>query len=287
MSTKDQNPRPSSRGAINTHPTPTQAPAGDALAQALELAHDVMDGFAADITPQGVWDLANALIATQATPQALTSGGDVAVVVLTYKNQPNNVGAWSLGEACRRAADASAGDYIDRGLVLLRELQAKGYGVVALAASPLPQVRSDAGGAEPVPLHWKLALLAQDMNLSDDDRLACQLASNALEAAGQVREQAALPAFPPTRVLASGVINGKRTELRGWYEEDLTVWRAAFTQGTSQAAAPATVKESLTDERIDTELAEHDVALTSDQRAGVHAAVRAILAEAGIAQGKT
>ena len=59
-----------------------------------------------------------------------------AVQVHTYKNQPGNVPAWGLGQACRRAAEAPAGDPIDRGLVLLRELQAEGFGVVALAASP-------------------------------------------------------------------------------------------------------------------------------------------------------
>ena len=54
--------------------------------------------------------------------------------VLTYKRQPNNVEAWRLGEACSlAAADPKCGDYIDRGLILLRELQAKGYGVVGLA----------------------------------------------------------------------------------------------------------------------------------------------------------
>jgi hypothetical protein len=55
--------------------------------------------------------------------------------VLTYRNQPDNVGAWRLGEACRRAAELPAGDYIDRGLGLLKELQAKGYGVIALTAA--------------------------------------------------------------------------------------------------------------------------------------------------------
>jgi hypothetical protein len=55
--------------------------------------------------------------------------------VLTYRNQPDNVGAWQLGEACRRPAELPAGDYIDRGLGLLKELQAKGYGVIALTAA--------------------------------------------------------------------------------------------------------------------------------------------------------
>lgn len=46
----------------------------------------------------------------------------------------SNVDAWRLGEACRKAAEEpKCGDYIDRGLILLRELQAKGYGIVKLA----------------------------------------------------------------------------------------------------------------------------------------------------------
>ncbi|MNO61327.1 hypothetical protein D3C76_519740 [compost metagenome] len=54
----------------------------------------------------------------------------------TYADQPNNQGAWRLGEATRAAMQTTAGDPIDRGLVLLRELQAKGFGVFELAATP-------------------------------------------------------------------------------------------------------------------------------------------------------
>ena len=39
-----------------------------------------------------------------------------------------------LGEACSNASRAQAGDYIDRCLVLLKELQAAGYGVFDLGA---------------------------------------------------------------------------------------------------------------------------------------------------------
>jgi hypothetical protein len=54
---------------------------------------------------------------------------------ITYENQPDNVTCWQLGEACRKAAEEpKCGDYIDRGLILLRELEAKGYGVVKLKA---------------------------------------------------------------------------------------------------------------------------------------------------------
>lgn len=47
----------------------------------------------------------------------------------TYDHQPGNLKAHRLGNACQRAATASAGDSIDRGLGLLKELQAEGFGV--------------------------------------------------------------------------------------------------------------------------------------------------------------
>lgn len=50
--------------------------------------------------------------------------------IFTYKDQPQNVDAWRIGEACSNAAKESAGDFIDRGLGLLKFLQAKGMGVV-------------------------------------------------------------------------------------------------------------------------------------------------------------
>lgn len=52
--------------------------------------------------------------------------------ILTFDDQPDNLGAWRIGEACRKAARSPGGDYIDGGLGLLKELQAKGYGIVAL-----------------------------------------------------------------------------------------------------------------------------------------------------------
>lgn len=44
-----------------------------------------------------------------------------------------------------------------------------------------------------------------------------------------------MPSLPPTRKLASGVINGKHVELRGWHEEDLAAWIAAFAGETRGA----------------------------------------------------
>lgn len=53
--------------------------------------------------------------------------------MMTYTvNQPNNANARTLGEACRMAAEAPGGDYIDQGLQLLRELESRGFGVVKL-----------------------------------------------------------------------------------------------------------------------------------------------------------
>lgn len=57
----------------------------------------------------------------------------------TYENQPmDNVIAHKLGRACDTAAKEYAGDWIDRGLSLLKALQAEGYGV-----TPIP---NDHGG---------------------------------------------------------------------------------------------------------------------------------------------
>lgn len=47
----------------------------------------------------------------------------------TYEHQPGNEGAWKLGRATSVAATDSAGDYIDRGLSLLKRLQEEGFGV--------------------------------------------------------------------------------------------------------------------------------------------------------------
>ena len=49
------------------------------------------------------------------------------------KNQPLNLDAYKFGEACMvAAADMNSGDLIDRGLILLRELESRGYGIVKI-----------------------------------------------------------------------------------------------------------------------------------------------------------
>lgn len=60
--------------------------------------------------------------------------------IYSYKNQPENVEAWRFGEACSKASKQPAGDYIDSGLALLQELEAKGYGIVQLADRPVGAV---------------------------------------------------------------------------------------------------------------------------------------------------
>lgn len=56
--------------------------------------------------------------------------------LFTYTSQPcDNVIAWRIGEACSKASVTSAGDYIDRGLSLLKELQRKGYGIADISAA--------------------------------------------------------------------------------------------------------------------------------------------------------
>lgn len=59
---------------------------------------------------------------------------DQGTRTMTYENQPaDSVDCWMLGEACRTAADEPrCGDPIDRGLILLRELESRGYGIVKI-----------------------------------------------------------------------------------------------------------------------------------------------------------
>lgn len=56
--------------------------------------------------------------------------------VFTYDNQPtDSVDCWKLGAALRKAYEEPRfGDPIDRGLILLRELQREGFGAVRLEA---------------------------------------------------------------------------------------------------------------------------------------------------------
>lgn len=49
--------------------------------------------------------------------------------------QPGNLDAWRIGEAFSVASKASAGDPIDRGLVLLREIEVKGFAILPLDAT--------------------------------------------------------------------------------------------------------------------------------------------------------
>ncbi|MBJ2150651.1 hypothetical protein [Paracoccus sp. IB05] len=60
----------------------------------------------------------------------------------TYQHQPGNQPAWKIGQAASAAAQDRAGDYIDKGLGLLRHLQDAGFGVFSLvkdeAATPAP-----------------------------------------------------------------------------------------------------------------------------------------------------
>ncbi|MDP3272926.1 MAG: hypothetical protein U1D69_03555 [Polynucleobacter sp.] len=62
----------------------------------------------------------------------------------TYSKQPGNGPASRLGDACLKAMGGTAGDSIDRGLLLLKALQDQGFGVFDLGAeyniNPAPAV---------------------------------------------------------------------------------------------------------------------------------------------------
>ena len=53
----------------------------------------------------------------------------------TFKEQPDNVGAWRLGEAAQGCNSVSSGDLIDVGLGLLNHLEKHGFGVYELSAA--------------------------------------------------------------------------------------------------------------------------------------------------------
>jgi hypothetical protein len=95
--------------------------------------------------------------ALSAQPRAMVVPGNIALGETIYtppgeevrfcytRGQPDNMNAWRLGEACRQAADASAGDHIDRGLALLKALEERGYGVFRFAKCAAPQPREVRG----------------------------------------------------------------------------------------------------------------------------------------------
>lgn len=80
----------------------------------------------------------------------------------TYTEQPDNVGAMKLGRAAAINATGKHGDEIDRGLHLLLQLQAEGFGVFQIAAAPTPS----ASDAVPVPVA-KINEWADKLNSSD------------------------------------------------------------------------------------------------------------------------
>lgn len=76
--------------------------------------------------------------------------GPTTARAYTYKHQPNNLAAWRIGEAASEAAkDNRAGDYIDRGLILLKHLEQAGFGVFALVENePVASPPSEASREE-------------------------------------------------------------------------------------------------------------------------------------------
>jgi hypothetical protein len=72
----------------------------------------------------------------------------------TYADQPGNVDASKLGRAIETAKHCSAGDSIDAGLVLLKALQAEGFGVFQLGAEYTHPPRRETE-QEPVALFTK------------------------------------------------------------------------------------------------------------------------------------
>jgi hypothetical protein len=97
---------------------------------------------------------------TKAEPVAFTVPRDIRLGETIYtppgeevrfcytRGQPDNVNAWRLGEACRRASENPGGDYIDGGLSLLKELEARGYGVFRFVKDTAPQASAQANAED-------------------------------------------------------------------------------------------------------------------------------------------
>lgn len=116
----------------------------EVMQQALDALEWVNDNTADEmpIVDAALFDLRGELAKPAAVPDHLDLGETIFTpkgkeVRFCYtRGQPDNVNAWRLGEACDRAAAASAGDPIDRGLGLLKKLEEEGYGVFRFATTP-------------------------------------------------------------------------------------------------------------------------------------------------------
>jgi hypothetical protein len=120
----------------------TQAKVDEALNIALGFSSDRLPPASAAVVPEGL-----RLGETIYTPP-----GEEVRFCYT-RGQPDNLNAWRLGEACRRASESPGGDYIDGGLSLLKELESRGYGVfrfVKDAAAPTPPATAQEDGRDAV-----------------------------------------------------------------------------------------------------------------------------------------
>ncbi|HCA18647.1 MAG TPA: hypothetical protein DEO64_16075 [Alcaligenes faecalis] len=119
----------------------------------------------------------------------------------TYDHQPGNVEASRLGTACQQAVASSAGDYIDRGLSLLKELQALGFGVF--------EVDSSRWHAAPVPSQPDLTQQTLDDVMAgiparDAEIAALRKEIEALQAAQAQQPVSGADGLPIERVLIDG-----------------------------------------------------------------------------------
>lgn len=126
----------------------------------------IVNGPEPDMTRWSYHDLPEKVRALKTAPAPVPAGEAVAYSVVqvgnrgaaydppnthrafTYEHQPGNIDASRLGRATNAAAAASAGDSIDRGLSLLKELQAIGFGVFQIGppapVQAAPQEAEDA-----------------------------------------------------------------------------------------------------------------------------------------------
>lgn len=163
--------------------------------------------------------------------------------IYSYKNQPGNVEAWRFGEACSKASKQPTGDYIDSGLALLRELEAKGYGIVQLAARPVgAEVSSDAKCTEDDGCPTERAVLQRFWREHQDARPAEAMAVATCDPNAM---SAAIEALGEHHVCNQGCGEGHCFSNEQRHQVKLAGYAAQYHPAADRVAGPSEYRDAL------------------------------------------